>query len=180
MPEISTLTNDKKIRLTPTQEIKDAKVENNSNIKELKASDGKKYKYLGKQWAVLLSSGKTGIFAKKKISIELDEIAGIERDQNKKRSKIDKVNPSSADLSNISQVPDVYKPKGGIGFFGYFFIFLIIVLSLIGGLKTFEEILLNNFPQTEFIYELLDQQLNYFLETIKNMIIIFNDLLNSY
>ena len=174
MPQNSTLTNDKKIKLTPTQV---SKVENNVNIKELKASDGKKYKYLGNQWAVLLPSGKTGLFAKKKISIELDEVAGIEREQ---KNKIDKVNPSSADLSDISQLPNVYKPKEGLGFFGYIFIFLIIVFSLIGGLKTFEASLLNIFPQVEFVYELLDKQLNYFSETVKNMIIIFNDLLNSY
>ena len=66
MPQISALANDKKIKLNPTQEIKVAQVEKNRNIKELKASDGKKYKYLGNQWAVLLASGKTGIFAKKK------------------------------------------------------------------------------------------------------------------
>ena len=180
MPQISALANDKKIKLNPTQEIKVAQVEKNRNIKELKASDGKKYKYLGNQWAVLLASGKTGIFAKKKISIELNKIAGIKKDQKKEVNEINEVNPLSADLSNISQVPDVYKPKKGLGFFGYIFIFLIIILSLIGGLKTFEEMLLNNFPQIEFVYAILDQQLNYLHETIKNMIIIFNDLLNSY
>ena len=37
------------------------------SIDSVKASDGKTYKFLGSQWAELLPSGKTGLFAKKKI-----------------------------------------------------------------------------------------------------------------
>ena len=42
------------------------KIKENLSTDEIKASDGKTYKFLGNQWAVLLSSGKTGIHAKKK------------------------------------------------------------------------------------------------------------------
>ena len=36
------------------------------SVDKIKASDGKTYKFLGSQWAQLLPSGKTGLFAKKK------------------------------------------------------------------------------------------------------------------
>jgi len=36
------------------------------SVDKIKASDGKTYKFLGSQWAELLPSGKTGLFAKKK------------------------------------------------------------------------------------------------------------------
>ena len=48
----------------------------NLSVESIKASDGKTYKFLGSQWAQLLSSGKTGLFAKKKISKELDKLTG--------------------------------------------------------------------------------------------------------
>ena len=38
------------------------------SVDSIKASDGKTYKFLGSQWAQVLPSGKTGLFAKKKIS----------------------------------------------------------------------------------------------------------------
>ena len=41
-------------------------IEKNLSVDAIKASDGKTYKFLGSQWAELLPSGKTGIFAKKK------------------------------------------------------------------------------------------------------------------
>ena len=46
------------------------------SVDKIKASDGKNYRFLGTQWAELLPSGKTGLFARKKISKELDEITG--------------------------------------------------------------------------------------------------------
>ena len=36
------------------------------SVEKIMASDGKTYKFLGSQWVELLSSGKTGLFAKKK------------------------------------------------------------------------------------------------------------------
>ena len=44
-------------------------VQQDDSRQELEASDGKKYKYLGMQWAELLPSGNTGKLAKKKISM---------------------------------------------------------------------------------------------------------------
>ena len=49
-----------------------------------------------------------------------------------------------------------------------------------GILKTFEDDLLNYIPEIEYIFELLDKQLEYFSETFKNTIVIINDLINSY
>ena len=75
---------------------------------------------------------------------------------------------------------DVYKPKRGLGFFGYIFLLIIIGFSIVGILRTFENDLLNNFPETEYIFELLDEQSEYVSETVKNMIVIINDLIDSY
>ena len=47
------------------------KVDEGLSVDAIKASDGKTYKFLGSQWAQLLPSGKTGLFAKKKIGREL-------------------------------------------------------------------------------------------------------------
>ena len=54
----------------------DTKINEDLSVDAIKASDGKTYKFLGSQWAELLPSGKTGLFARKKISQELDEITG--------------------------------------------------------------------------------------------------------
>ena len=58
------------------------------SVEAIKASDGKTYKFLGSQWAQLLPSGKTGLFAKKKIGQELDKLTGRkERKTLKKKQK---------------------------------------------------------------------------------------------
>ena len=161
------------------------------SVDEIKASDGKTYKFLGTQWAELLPSGKTGLFAKKKISKELDRLTGRKSDKTvRKRQKkikemeadtIEKViDPSSETLNNEKQVPDIYKPKRGLGFFGYIFLLIIIGFSVTGVLKTFENDLLSSYPQTEYIFQLLNKQLEYVSETVKNMIVIINDLIDSY
>ena len=51
------------------------------SVDSINASDGRTYRFLGSQWAELLPSGKTGLFARRKISRELDEITG--RKENK-------------------------------------------------------------------------------------------------
>ena len=51
---------------------------------------------------------------------------------------------------------------------------------MVGVLKTFESDLLNRFPQMEYIYEILDIQLVYVSESVKNIIVLINDLLDSY
>jgi len=61
---------DKPIKLTkiakPPKEVNET-----LSVDAIKASDGKTYKFLGSQWAELLPSGKTGLFAKKKLEKSL-------------------------------------------------------------------------------------------------------------
>ena len=153
------------------------------SVDEIKASDGKTYKFLGTQWAELLPSGKTGLFARKKIGKELDRLTGRKKESSveKKRKKIKKeVDPSSGSLSNEKQLPSDYKPKQSLGFFGYIFLLIIVGFSITGVLKTFENDLLSNYPQTEYIFQLLNKQLEYVSEIVKNIIVIINDLIDSY
>ena len=62
-----------------------------------------------------------------------------------------------------------YKNKQGIGFFGYIVLLIIIALSIIGVLKTFEDELQTYFPDVGYIFETLD-----------NMLVIVKDLVKSY
>ena len=145
-------------------------------VNEMEASDGKTYKFLGSQWAVLLPSGKTGIMASKKISKELNNLTG--RKQKiaiRKKTKANKeIDPSS------ERLPDIYKPKEGLGFFGFIILTVVVILSLIGILETFKNDLLVNFPETEFIFEFLNEQYIYFFETVENMYILIKDLIDPY
>ena len=170
----------------PTKEIDEG-----LSVDKIKASDGKTYKFLGSQWAELLPSGKTGLFAKRKIGKELDKLTGrkekktIRKRQKKTREleidTIEKViDPSFGAQDNEKQLPDIDQPKQGLGFFGYVFLLIIIGFSIVGILRTFENDLLNYFPETEYIYQLLDEQLEFLAETVKNMIVIVNDLISSY
>ena len=170
---------DKPIKLTKiAKPLK--KVDEALSVDAIKASDGKTYKFLGSQWAELLPSGKTGLFAKKKIGKELDKITGrkIEKTSEKKRKK--ELDPSSQGISGPEKLPDIYKPREGLGFFGYIFLLIIIGFSIVGILKTFENDLINRFPEIEYVFEILDQQLIFISETVKNMITIFNDLIDTY
>ena len=90
------------------------------------------------------------------------------------------IDPSSEYLDDEKQASDIDKPNQGLGFFGYIFLLIIIGFSVVGMLRTFENDLLNYFPETEYIFELLDIQSEYFAETVKNMIVIINDLIDSY
>ena len=170
----------------PTKKIDEA-----LSVEKIKASDGKTYKFLGSQWAELLPSGKTGLFAKKKVGKELDKLTGrktVAATQKKKKKNreliINATDKTTAlgtkSLDNKKQDKYIDKPKQGVGFFGYIFLLIIIGFSIVGILKTFENDLLNHFPQTEYIFESLDKQLEFFTETIKNMIVIVNDLIGSY
>ena len=160
------------------------------SVDKIKASDGKTYKFLGSQWAELLPTGKTGLFAKRKIGKELDKLTGRkEKGTTKKKQKkikeaeidtIEKIIDPSGTLDSKEQLQDIYKPKRGLGFFGYIFLLIIVGFSIVGVLRTFENDLLNNFPETEYIFELLDEQSEYVSETVKNMIVIINDLIDSY
>ena len=152
------------------------------SVDSIKASDGKTYKFLGSQWAELLTSGKTGLFARKKISQELDEITGRKEKKiaKKRKKKLEEVDPSSESLDDEKKLPNVNGTKKGLGFFGYIFLLIIIGFSIVGILKTFENDLLNYFPKTEYIFELLDAQLEFLAESVKNMIVIIKDLMDSY
>jgi len=173
-PFITEVKSTKKIVTKNTEEL---------SVDSIKASDGKTYKFLGSQWAELLPSGKTGLFAKKKIGLELDKRTGRKRESNidkRKKSVRKELDPSLGSLNDKKQLPDIYKPKHGIGFFGYIFLLIIIGFSIIGILKTFENDLLNYFPETEYIFEILEEQLVYLAESVKNLVVIINDLINSY
>jgi len=152
------------------------------SVDSIKASNGKTYRFLGNQWAELLPSGKTGLFARRKISQELDEITGRKEKKitRKKKKKLEEVDPSSESFDSEKRLPDVYKSKQELGFFGYVFLLVIIVFSFVGVLRTFEDNLLYYFPETEYIFEFLTEQMTYVSETVKNMIVIINDLTNSY
>ena len=152
------------------------------SVDSIKASNGKTYKFLGSQWVELLPSGKTGLFARKKISQELDEITGRKEKKisRKRKKKLEEVDPSSEIMDHEKKLPDVYKSRQGLGFFGYIFLIIIIGFSIVGVLRTFEEDLLNTFPETEYIFTLLDEQLEYLAESVKNLIVIIKDLINSY
>ena len=173
----------------PTRTVKKPQVskpiiesEESPSVDSIKASDGKTYRFLGSQWAELLPSGKTGLFARKKISRELDEISGRKEIKitRKRKKKLEEVDPTSGGLDNERQLSDTYKSKQKLGFFGYIFLLIIIGFSVVGLLRTFENDLLNTFPQTEYIYELLDEQLEFLAESVKNIIVIISDLINSY
>ena len=175
--------------MMPTRVVKEPQIskpviesDESPSVDSIKASDGKTYKFLGSQWAELLPSGKTGLFARKKISRELDEITGRKEIKvtRKRKKKLEEVDPSSGGLDSAKQLSDTYKPKEGLGFFGYIFLLIIIGFSLVGVLRTFENDLLNTFPQTEYIYELLDEQLEFLAESVKNVIVLINDLVDSY
>ena len=152
------------------------------SVDSIKASDGKTYRFLGSQWAELLPSGKTGLFARKKISRELDEVTGRKERKiaRKRKKKLEELDPSSGGLDGEKQLPDIHIPKQGLGFLGYIFLLIIIGFSVVGVLRTFENDLLNTFPETEYIYELLDEQLEFLAESVKNMIVIINDLIDYY
>ena len=174
---------------TPTRTVKKSQIskpvveaDESPSVDSIKASDGKTYRFLGSQWAELLPSGKTGLFARKKISQELDEVTGRKERKiaRKRKKKLEELDPSSGGLDGEKQLPDIHIPKQGLGFLGYIFLLIIIGFSLVGVLRTFENDLLNTFPQTEYIYELLDEQLEFLAESVKNIIVIINDLIDSY
>ena len=159
------------------------KIDESLSVDSIKASDGKTYKFLGSQWAQLLPSGKTGLFAKKKISKELDRITGrkVKNISEKKKKRVKKeVDPSSQDINNRETLPNIHKSSEGLGFFGFIFLLIIIGFSIVGILKTFETDLISHFPEMEYVFIILEEQLIYVSETVKNIIVILDDLINSY
>ena len=83
--------------------------------------DGKTYRFLGSQWAELLPSGKTGLFARKKISQELDEITGRKEKKitKKRQKKLEKLDPSAElDAEREAATMAAYDPMQRAGFYG--------------------------------------------------------------
>ena len=171
-PSSRKIQNIKKIK-----EVKKSKeIDDSPSVDNIKASDGKTYRFLGSQWAELLPSGKTGLFARRKIAQELDEVTGrkVKKVPKKKRKRIEEVDPSESGKTS-KQLPEIYKPKEGMGFFGFIFLLIIVAFSFVGILKTFESDLISSFPEMENVYILLDEQLEYVSESVK-----ITDLLNTY
>ena len=123
------------------------------------ASDGKKYKFLGKQWALVLPSGKAGRLAKSHIKKELDEKIG--------RS----IDPSVESMSIATSEKD--EKNKCIGFLTSIFIILIGAISAIGVLETFKNELAVYWPE-------LESYLEYVYETLMNIRTILRDLFYSY
>ena len=125
---------------------------------------------------------KNRLFAKKKIGNELDKITGrkVPKVVKKKLKRNKEVDPSAEVMNETNKLPEIYKSKGRMGFFGYFFLIIIISFSAIGILKTFETDLINYSSRMEIVFLILDEQLIYVSETIKNIIVIAKDLLNTY
>jgi len=179
---VANLKENLKITKTIT-DVADGGDDKNLSVDSIKASDGKTYKFLGTQWVQLFSSGKTGLFAKKKISKELDKLTGrkVDNINIKKNKKIKKeMNPFSESLDNEKKLPDIYRPSDGLGFFGYVFLTIIITFSIIGFIKAFENYFQNYLPQTLYIFEFIDDQIVFVAEAIKNIIVILKDLAISY
>lgn len=169
---------------TETTEIKidktSKKINEDLSVEKMKASDGKTYRFLGRQWAELLPSGKTGLFAKKQIGKELNKLTGREERNFATKKKSKKELDPSEGLSNEINSPTIYKQKKTFGFFSFFFLLIIIGFSLVGVLKFFENDLLILLPESEYVFILLDEQLTFFAETVKNIIIIIQDLIKDY
>ena len=142
-----------------SEKITQEKIETASQEKIETASDGKKYKFLGKQWALVLPSGKAGRLAKNEISKELDEKIG--------RS----IDPSIQSMSIATSEKD--EKNQGIGFLTSIFIILIGVIFTIGVLETFKNELVVYWPELEFYLE-------YVYETLRNIRTISRDLFYSY
>ena len=138
------------------------KLDQNLSKNEFMASDGKNYKFLGNQWAQILPSGKTGRLARKKISQELNKLAG--KKQVKKSKTIDQT----------AQSADQYQEtEKGMGIFSFLIVFIMFVAAIILALDTFKHLLIPFFPD-------LDNYLLYIFETLNNIYIIIKDLINNY
>ena len=138
------------------------KLDQKRSSNEFMASDGKNYKFLGNQWAQILPSGKTGRLARKKISQELNKLSG--RKQVKK----------SKTIIQADQSADQYQEsEKGMGIFSFLIVFIMFLAAIILALDTFKHLLIPFFPD-------LENYLLYIFETLNNIYIIINDLINNY
>ena len=149
--------------LVTTEDLDVDDVDQDYSKNEFIASDGKNYKFLGSQWAEVLPSGKAGRLAIKKISKELNKLAGIT--QVKKSKTIDKSNQSANQYQETE--------ARGMGIFSFLIVLVISVAAIILALDTFKNQLIPFFPD-------LDNYLVYIFETLNNIYIIIKDLINNY
>ena len=149
--------------LVTTEDLDVDDVDQDYSKNEFIASDGKNYKFLGSQWAEVLPSGKAGRLAKKKISKELNKLAGIT--QVKKSKTIDKSNQSANQYQETE--------ARGMGIFSFLIVLVISVAAIILALDTFKNQLIPFFPD-------LDNYLVYIFETLNNIYIIIKDFFNNY
>jgi len=160
MPIIKTVTH--KIQ---KNEKKDIIEKEKSQPNEMIASDGKSYKFLGSQWAEVLTSGKTGRLAKKKIAKELDKFAGIKRDAFEKSAK----KKNKVDIEdNINKVSN-----SRMGIFSMLFVFILFIGSIVLLLDTFKHYIIPFWPD-------LENYLVYAFETLNNIYILVKDFVISY
>ena len=148
---------------------------------EFEASDGRVYRFMGSQWAEILRSGKTGLLAKRTIAVELNRRAGIakpkkSRKREKKTREIEIESISKIIDPSSEQIDSSDQQKEGLGLFGYIMLLAIIMLSIIGILKTFQNELIMYFPEIEYIF---DKGENIF-ESMGYIITIIKDLIMSY
>jgi len=122
--------------LVTTEDLDVDDVDQDYSKNEFIASDGKNYKFLGSQWAEVLPSGKAGRLAKKKISKELNKLAGIT--QVKKSKTIDKSNQSANQYQETE--------ARGMGIFSFLIVLVISVAAIILALDTFKNQLIPFFP----------------------------------
>jgi len=149
--------------LVTTEDLDVDDVDQDYSKNEFIASDGKNYKFLGSQWAEVLPSGKAGRLAKKKISKELNKLAGIT--QVEKSKTINKSNQSANQYQETE--------ARGMGIFSFLIVLVISVAAIILALDTFKNQLIPFFPD-------LDNYLVYIFETLNNIYIIIKDLINNY
>ena len=136
------------------------------------ASDGKKYKFLGEQWAEILPSGKTGLLAKKLIAKELNKKTG-KKILSKKLTK-SKINPSKEiEKKNNKTKKETEDKKVSLDFFSYVFLIILIFVSVVGVVETFKDYISLYYPK-------IDNQLDFVYETFKNIIIIIKDIFRKY
>ena len=122
---------------------------------------------MGKQWAQLLPSGKTGRLAKKKIALELNKKTG--KSKKKQRKKKSEIAPSN-ETSEIYTEKDKEK---GMGIFSFLIVLTMFFAAIILLLDTFKNQIIPFWPE-------LDNYLIYIFETINNIFIIIKDIFNNY
>tara|TARA_Y100001970_G_C13965306_1_gene715293 strand:+ start:132 stop:656 length:525 start_codon:yes stop_codon:yes gene_type:complete len=143
----------------------------------------------GNKWVQYPSPGKVKKEIKSKISEpKLNKLT--KKTQRKNISKQKKTGPSiysreylekkhgikineNSEKSKRRLKSDQPSSTGALGFYSYFLILIVLVLTFFGILNLTKEIIILNFPITE-------NYINYFYENLDNFLILFKDLFNLY